>query len=196
MKAIKLSCTLATYNEEENIGRCLDSVRELADEIVIIDGGSTDRTVEIAKNYGARIEARENPKMFHVNKNKANDLAQGEWILQLDADEVVSEDLADEIREVVSENNKSQITNDKQVASSKLQNQNRRKELFERHQSLLEQRDGKVGTGEGEVVAFFVPRKNYFLGKVLTYGGSYPDGVIRLFKKDKARFPEKSLHEQ
>jgi hypothetical protein len=61
---------------------------------------------------------------------------------------------------------------------------------------LLEERDGKVGAKEGPVVAFFVPRRNWFLGKFLRHGGTYPDGVIRLFKKGKARLPCKSVHEQ
>ena len=53
MKKIKISVVLATYNEERNIARCLDSVKGLADEIVIVDGKSTDKTVEIAKIQGS-----------------------------------------------------------------------------------------------------------------------------------------------
>ena len=70
------------------------------------------------------------------------------------------------------------------------------RQLFLRHQQLLENRDGSIGTKSGEYVAFFFPRLNYFLGKYLRYGGVYPDGVIRLFKRNKAYLPAKSVHEQ
>jgi len=69
----KLSVALATFNEEENIARCLQSVKDFADEIVIVDGTSTDRTVEIAKKYHAKIEITTNPQIFHINKQKAID---------------------------------------------------------------------------------------------------------------------------
>ncbi|MBI2066041.1 hypothetical protein HYT60_00850, partial [Candidatus Woesebacteria bacterium] len=61
---------------------------------------------------------------------------------------------------------------------------------------LVEQRDGKIGEDTGEVVAYFIPRLNYFLGSPLRHAGAYPDGVIRLVKKGKARFPQTSVHEQ
>ena len=86
----KLSVTLATFNEEKFLPACLESIKDIVDEIVIVDGTSTDNTREIAKKSGAKIIVRENPKNFHINKKMANDAATGEWILQLDADEVVS----------------------------------------------------------------------------------------------------------
>ena len=60
----QFSVVLATFNEERNLPKCLDSVKDIADEIVIVDGTSTDRTVETAKKYGARVTVRENPKIF------------------------------------------------------------------------------------------------------------------------------------
>lgn len=97
MKKIKLSIVLATRNEEANIGRCLESVKEIADEIVVADEQSTDKTVEIAKKYGAKIISVPHQENFHITKNISLDAAKGEWILQLDADEVVSPELAQEI---------------------------------------------------------------------------------------------------
>lgn len=70
-----VSVVLATYNEEENLPACLDLVKGLADEIVVVDGGSTDRTVEVAKKYGAKVKVTDNPPIFHINKQKAIDLA-------------------------------------------------------------------------------------------------------------------------
>ena len=99
MKTPKLSVVLATHNEEDNIGRCLEAVKDIADEIVVVDGKSSDQTVQIAKKYGARVIIRENPANFHINKNIAINAAKGDWVLQLDADEVVSPELAAEIKE-------------------------------------------------------------------------------------------------
>lgn len=102
-----ISVAIATYNEEKNIEKCLLSVKSLADEIVIVDGSSTDRTVELASLFTDKIEVTTNPKNFHINKQKAIEKSTSEWILQLDADERVSKELAMEIKRAVknSENN-------------------------------------------------------------------------------------------
>ena len=101
MKKPKLSVVMATFNEESNLARCLESVKAIADEIVIVDGESTDKTVGIAKKFKAKVMITGNPINFHINKNKAIDAAKGEWILQLDADEVVSPELSGEILSVI-----------------------------------------------------------------------------------------------
>lgn len=97
----KLSVALAVFNEEKNLPDCLSSVKDLAWEIVIVDGGSTDKTVEIARGYKARILQTDNPPIFHINKNKAIDATRGDWVLQLDADEIVTSQLAAEIVEKI-----------------------------------------------------------------------------------------------
>ena len=97
---MKLSVCIITLNEEANIGRTLKSVQPLVangqGEIIMVDSGSTDKTVEIAKSYGAKVFT-EPWKGFAAQKNSAIDKAQGEWILSLDADEEVSPELAAEI---------------------------------------------------------------------------------------------------
>lgn len=98
----KISVCLAVYNEEENLDKCLTAVKALADEFVIVDGGSQDQTVKVAESFKAKIIKTTNPLNFHINKNKAIDAATKDWILQLDADEVVSEELAEEIKKVIS----------------------------------------------------------------------------------------------
>lgn len=98
----KLSAVLAVYNEEDNLSNCLNSIKDLADEIVIVDGGSKDKTLEIARSFNAKIIQTTNPQIFHINKNKAIDAASGDWILQLDADEVVTQELCKEIRQIIS----------------------------------------------------------------------------------------------
>lgn len=175
----KLSVVIATRNEEENIARCLNSVRQLADEIIVIDEHSTDKTREIAEKLGAKVYQEPHHDIFHITKQKALDLATGNWILQLDADEVVTPKLAEEIVST--------------IHGSPFTVHNR---LFQRHQELVEKRDGFIGKRTGEIVGYFIPRRNMFLGKPLVHAGVYPDGVIRLVKKGKARFPQKSVHEQ
>ena len=87
---MRLSIVLAVHNEEQHLPECLKSVKGWCDEIVMVDGSSTDKTVEIAKQFGARVLVTDNLPLFHINKQKAIDAAQGDWILQLDADERVT----------------------------------------------------------------------------------------------------------
>lgn len=98
-----LSVVIITHNEEANIARTLESVQPLVSdgkgEIIIVDSGSTDRTVEIAKSYGAKVFI-EDWKGFAAQKNWAIDKATGEWILSLDADEAISDGLRSEIEEI------------------------------------------------------------------------------------------------
>lgn len=100
---VNLSVVIITYNEEANIGRTLGSVQPLVSdgkgEIIVVDSGSTDRTVEVAKSFGAKVFVEE-WKGFAAQKNSAIDKATGDWILSLDADEAVSHGLAREIEEI------------------------------------------------------------------------------------------------
>ncbi len=93
-----LSVAIATYNEAENIDRCLSAVASWVDEIVVVDGHSTDDTVKIVKKYkNAKVISTDNKAMFQLNKQMAIDACQSDWILQLDADEVVTPLLKEEI---------------------------------------------------------------------------------------------------
>ena len=148
----RLSVVLATYNEEKKLDECLKSIYDIAWEIVVVDGTSKDKTVAIAKKYGAKIFITDNPQNFHINKNKAIDKAVGDWILQLDADERVTEELKREIRQAIDKNE--------------------------------------------QVNGYWIPRKNFFLGRFLKKGGQYPDYTLRLYKKGKGRLPAKDVHEQ
>ena len=100
---MKLSIVIITFNEEANIGRTLESVSALVKangEIVIVDSGSTDRTVDIAKSHGAKLFV-EPWKGYAAQKNSAIEKAGAGWILLLDADEAVSKELAAEIQRVM-----------------------------------------------------------------------------------------------
>ncbi|HEY1994019.1 MAG TPA: glycosyltransferase family 2 protein [Edaphobacter sp.] len=91
-----LSVAIITLNEADNLARTLTSVR-FADEIVIVDSGSTDRTVEIARSFGAKVFPEE-WKGFAGQKNSAIEKCTGTWVLSLDADEELTEELQAEIR--------------------------------------------------------------------------------------------------
>ena len=151
---LKLSVVLTTHNEEKNITHCLESVKGLADEIIVVDGESTDKTVELAKKMGARIINTTNKTNFHINKQMAMDAAKGDLVLQLDADEVIDKELYNFISELK-----------------------------------------KSPEKESTFSAWWLKRKNFFLGTFLRKGGQYPDPSIRLYRKGKARLPQKDVHE-
>jgi glycosyltransferase involved in cell wall biosynthesis len=92
---VKISATIITFNEEKNIARAIESLR-CADEILVVDSGSTDRTVELAEKHGARVLER-NWTGYADQKNWAAAQAANDWILSLDADEALSEMLEAEI---------------------------------------------------------------------------------------------------
>ncbi len=95
---MKISATIITLNEELNLPRAIESLR-CCDEILVVDSGSTDRTVEIAEKYGARvIEA--NWRGYAGQKNYASDQAANDWVISLDADEALSEELEAEIWQI------------------------------------------------------------------------------------------------
>ncbi len=89
---VPLSVAIITYNVEDIIGRCLESVKDIAEEIIVVDSHSTDKTREIAESYGAKVYIEE-WKGYSEQKNSALKKCSKEWVLFLDADEVVSEEL-------------------------------------------------------------------------------------------------------
>ena len=147
-----LSVAIVTYNEEANLARTLASVT-WADQIVVVDSGSTDRTVEIARRSNATILERPWPG-FAEQKNFAIAQCTGDWILSLDADEELSTELQQEIRQILA----SQPTAD----------------------------------------AFYLKRRNLFLGRWMRHGGFYPDAKLRLFRRNPSHppvFEPRPVHE-
>lgn len=92
----KLSATIITYNEADNIAACLESLLPIADEIIVLDSGSTDDTVAIARRYTEQVEITDWPG-FGIQKQRALERATGDWVLSIDADERVTPYLAREI---------------------------------------------------------------------------------------------------
>jgi len=149
-----ISVTIITLNEEENLLRSIRSV-SWADEVVVVDSGSQDKTVEIAKNLGAKVFF--NPwKGYGQQKNFAQNQASHPWVLNLDADEVVSPELANEIKKVLSQ----------------------------------------VDSGQRKSKGFSFPRKTFYLGRWIRYGGWYPNTLVRLVDRRCARWTEPFVHEK
>jgi glycosyltransferase involved in cell wall biosynthesis len=150
---VTLSVVLITQNEERNLPRTLESVMPLVHdgkgEIIVVDSGSTDRTVEIAQSYDVKVFI-EKWKGFAAQKNSAIDKASMDWVLQLDADEALEPELAAEIDVAL-----------------------------------------KAGSG---LSGFWIPRKNFFLGRWIKHGGFYPDPKLRLIRRGAGRFEEYGAH--
>ena len=166
-----LSVVIITYNEEANLVRTLESVRPLVNngkgEIIVVDSGSTDRTVEVAKSFGAKVFVEE-WKGYAAQKNSAIDKATGDYVLSLDADEEVAPDLASEIQRIVEEPP--------------------REHTF--RQKLADGTSAPIF-----VNGFRIPRKNYFLGRWIRHGGFWPDPKLRLFRRLTGKFKEAAVHE-
>lgn len=151
--AWSISVCLITLNEEANLARCLESCRELADEIVVLDSGSSDRTCEIARNLGAVVHHQD--WLGYVGqKNRVLSLASHRWVLSLDGDEALSPGLREEIARL------------------------------------------KHGGEPEECSGFSMPRCVLYRGRWIRHGDWYPDRLVRLFRRDRARFAGGKVHER
>ena len=145
-----LSIVVIVHNEEAHLGACLASIREIADEIVVLDDGSTDATVSVAKQHGARVEMRPFDD-FGRQKQAALELATGRWILSIDADERVTPALAREIAQIV-------------------------------------RRDDAAD-------GYWLRRTMIYLGERLRFGGAGSEWILRLARRERARFAPLPVHE-
>ncbi len=193
---MQLSIVIITYNEEANIGRTLQSVQPLvADgkgEIVVVDSGSTDRTVEIAKSFGAKVFV-EKWKGFAAQKNSAIDKATEKWVLSLDADEEVESSLIDELTFLFQTPTTTEDLNarfERVRALTYLSTRQTRKQM-----SLMMKAQGNPASLFAEMTGYLVSRKNLFLGRWIRHGGFWPDRKLRLFRRGTAIFEERLVHE-
>ncbi len=147
---LTLAVVVITKNEAKNILECLQSVN-WADEVIVVDAQSTDGTAELAKTHTTDVFVRPWPG-FGPQKNFGFEQVSSDWILILDADERVSEELRTEILEHL-------------------------------HRSSTKS------------VAFRLPRKNYFYGQWVRWGGAYPDYQIRLLQRGRGRYNDVTVHE-
>jgi glycosyltransferase involved in cell wall biosynthesis len=179
---MNFSVVIITFNEESNLGRTLESVQSLvADgrgEIIIVDSGSTDCTVEIAKSFGAKVFVEE-WKGFAAQKNSAIDKATGDWILSLDADEELDHDLQQALFEMLEALNRLSVLG-KQAAT------------LSTAQAAAFEADTELCTN---FAGLWIPRKNEFLRRWIRHGGFWPDPKLRLFRRGKGKFESRAVHE-
>jgi glycosyltransferase involved in cell wall biosynthesis len=101
-KLYRLSVTIITLNEADRIGRCLESVKDLADEIIVLDCGSTDGTLDIVRQYTDQVFETDWPG-YGIQKQRALEKAQYDWVLAIDADEALDPELQKSVRKLLSE---------------------------------------------------------------------------------------------
>ncbi len=181
---MKLSVVLITLNEEANLPQTLESLRPLlaggSSEIIVVDSGSMDRTLEIAHAHGAKILSEE-WKGYSAQKNSAIDKAGGEWVLSLDADEGLEPDLVEEIQVVL-------------AAYETFVHARQSGDPLESGKFQLTGAHGEVELGE-KINGYRIPFKHHFLGRWMKHGGFYPDRKLRLFRRGQGRFKERAVHE-
>lgn len=170
-----LSVVIITFNEEANLGRTLASVLPLVSdgkgEIIVVDSGSTDRTVEIARSHGAKVFVEE-WKGYAAQKNSGIDRACGDWILSLDGDEEVDAELR---KELIGQR-------DDKLPSAPAE-------------WCLTMHSGNLDYPKDAPIGFLIRRKNYFLGRWMKHGGFWPDSKLRLFRRSAGRFEDRAVHE-
>jgi glycosyltransferase involved in cell wall biosynthesis len=181
---VQLSVVIISYNEEATLGRTLASVAPLVrdgqGEIIVVDSGSTDRTVEIARQHGARVFV-EPWKGYAAQKNSAIEKASGEWILSLDADEELEPELVAGISENPAVQKAIPRSASGEWCPTTKQGQGDAAE--------------NIKVPSGESVAFWIMRKNFFLGRWIKHGGFWPDPKLRLFRRGAAQFENRAVHE-
>ena len=165
-----LSVVIITLDEEENLARTLKSVeglvRDLGGEIIVVDSGSTDRTLEIARSFGAKVFVEE-WKGYAAQKNSAFAKAGGAWVLSLDADEELDPLLA------------------AQISALQLGPAHMPKKIC-----------ATLNASEGfQPLGYWIARKNLFLGRWIKHGGFWPDRKLRLFRRDAGKVKESAVHE-
>jgi glycosyltransferase involved in cell wall biosynthesis len=174
-----LSVVIIAHNEEANLGRAIASVQPLVangqGEVIVVDSGSTDRTVEIAQSFGAKVFIEE-WKGYAAQKNSAIDKATGDWILSLDADEELEPGTATILHLLLSKR--------EGLTKTELQN-------------LVRAQGGDSLDTDIPVAlsGYWFPRKNFFLGRWITHGGFWPDPKLRLFHRGRGRFEDRAVHE-
>ncbi len=183
-----ISVVLATHNEAVHLARCLDSIRDLADEVIIADGESSDDTVVIARKYGAKVIQTTNKSNFHINKQMAMDAAKGDLVLQLDADEVIEK----ELHSFIKKTHQQLLAGEQLPAAWWIKRQNwfmgrfLKKggqypdpaiRLYQKGKARLPQKDvhefmvveGEVGWAEGDMLHYSTPTFADYLRKFNTY---------------------------
>lgn len=144
-----ISIIILTYNDEVQIANCLESIKDLSDDIIVVDSQSTDRTNAICEGYGAKVyQNKFINQAIQFNWVLDNVPIKHDWILRLDSDEVVPDRLKAEMKQCLAR--------------------------------------------ETKYTAYYLNRRMYWMNHWLRHGRMYPHYIVRLFRKGKARYEEKT----
>jgi glycosyltransferase involved in cell wall biosynthesis len=176
-----LSVIIITKNESHNIGDCIASIHALAYEIVVVDSGSTDDTIAIARAAGAKVIETSDWPGFGPQKNRALSYATGEWILSLDADERVTSAGRAELAAILT----SPPITSSPVASSPVTSP-----------PVTSPPVASSPVTSSPVAGYALPRLSQFCGRWVKHSGWYPDYVTRVFRRGTARFSDDLVHER
>ena len=158
----KLSVVINTKNAAKTLAQTLESVKDWAEEIVVVDMKSTDETVQIARKFGAKVYEHQDVGYVEPARNFATGKAKGDWILILDADEEVGTQLKKAIQKIIDQDAK---------------------------EDEVEARLGLIGVLSG-ADAYYLARKNMIFGKWIEHTLWWPDYQLRLFKKSVVDWPD------
>ena len=190
-----LSVVILTFNEERNLPACLESIQGLNAEVFVIDSGSSDRTLEIAKEYKTTILSH--PFETHAKQwlwalealpTTTN------WVLGLDADQRLTPDLAQEIRTELGARSREQGARSEELSAKGTGQGAKSLELGVRRQEPRLREPG-AGTTERleQVGGFYIKRRQIFRGRWIRYGGYYPKYLLKLFRRDRVRIDPNDL---
>jgi glycosyltransferase involved in cell wall biosynthesis len=146
-----VSAIVITTNNESTIRRCIESLA-WTDEVIVVDAGSSDATVDICRALGAKVEVTADWPGHGPQKNRALDRATGEWVVSLDSDEWMTPALREELKAAIA---------------------------------------APAGNS-----AFALPRRSSFCGRFMRHSGWWPDYIVRVFRRDAARFSEDHAHDR
>ena len=162
-------------------------------EIIVVDSGSTDHTVDIAKSFGAKVFV-EPWKGYSAQKNSAIEKAAGDWILSLDADEELDTDASRVIFSLTSEIDGA---SDSELGSLVTGSSGDSLDTVEMVMAFEEATEsGKTTLRDAaQASGIWIARKNEFLGQWIEHGGFWPDPKLRLFRRGRGRFEDRAVHE-
>ena len=204
-----LSVAIITRDEAHRIARCLESVA-FADQIVVLDSGSTDDTVAIARRLGAEVEITPDWPGFGVQKNRALDRCRHRWVLSLDADEQVSDGLAAEILQALREAAPARGTDEVTVAGVANTTGRAGATGATGATDVSGVSGGAFAAGAAgaasaadsagapdvpEIAGWWLRRSSRYCGQVIRHGLWGNDRVLRLFARERGRFTNDRVHE-
>lgn len=185
----RLCIIILTKNEEKDIETAIQNAWQCAEEVLVVDSGSTDRTVELAKKNGARVVFREWDNDFAAQRNFALSQTEADWVLYLDADERMNDELVRAVKKIVASDRPVAGAENRNVTSTDPANRDIPAASPESSNAPATIPANRTGLKQ-----YSLQRKSIAFGKKFSYGPLYPDRVSRLFPRQSVTWVGK-VHE-